>query len=107
MPGPKPRGAHALTPAERNRAYRERLKAEKPVVIRYRKPTDRRSRPKLWADAVETLLTVLDGYQDWRDNLPDSLADSAIAERLDTVIGLRDLVEQLDAADLPRGFGRD
>ena len=107
MPGPKPRGVHALTPAERNRAYRERLKAEKPVVIHYRKPLDRRSRPKLWADAVETLLTVLDGYQDWRDNLPESLADSAIAERLDAVMELRELVEQLDAADLPRGFGRD
>jgi len=100
----KPRGDHALTPAERNRACRERLRAEKPVVIRYRKPTDRRSRPKLWADAVEILLAVLDGYQDWRDNLPDGLADSAIAERLDTVL---ELVEQIEAADLPRGFGRD
>jgi hypothetical protein len=56
-------------------------------------PTDRRSRPKFWADAVETLLAVLDGYQDWRDNLPDGLADSAIAERLDTVLELRELVE--------------
>lgn len=48
MPGPKPRGEQALTPAERARAYRERQKAaEKPVpiVFRYRNPLDRRSRP--------------------------------------------------------------
>jgi hypothetical protein len=30
-----------------------------------------------------------------------------MAERLDTVLELRDLVEQLEAAELPRGFGRD
>jgi len=35
------------------------------------------------------------------------LADSAVAERLDTILELRDLVEQLEAAELPRGFGRD
>jgi hypothetical protein len=30
-----------------------------------------------------------------------------MAERLDTVLELRDLVEQLEAAELPWGFGRD
>jgi hypothetical protein len=30
-----------------------------------------------------------------------------MAERLDTVLELRDLVEQLEAVELPRGFGRD
>jgi hypothetical protein len=54
-----------------------------------------------------TLLDRLDAYQDWRDKLPAGMADSAIAERLDTVLELRDLVEQLEAAELPRGFGRD
>ena len=49
----KPRGDHALTTAERSAAYRERRKAtEKPVVVRYRKPADRRSKPKRWTDAV-------------------------------------------------------
>jgi hypothetical protein len=43
------------------------------------------------------------------DNFLDThrVADSAIAERLDTVLELRDLVEQLEAVELPRGFGRD
>jgi hypothetical protein len=107
MPGPKPRGDHALSPAERNRAYRERLKAAKPVVVRYRRPADRRSKPKRWADAVQTLLDMLDGYQDRLDNLPAGLADTAIADKLDAVLALRDMVEELAAAELPKGFGRD
>jgi hypothetical protein len=32
---------------------------------------------------------------------------STIAEGLDVVLELRDLVEQLEVAELPRGFGRD
>jgi hypothetical protein len=56
---------------------------------------------------VETLAELLDGFQDWRDNLPAGLADSDIAQRLDDVLELRDLVDQLAAADLPKGFGRD
>lgn len=113
MPGPKPRGDHALTPAERAAAYRERRKAatlaapKPPVVVRYRRPADRRSKSRRWADAVETLVELLDGYQDWRDNLPAALTDSAIAERLDEVLALRDAVEQLQAVELPKGFGRD
>ena len=75
--------------------------------MRFRRPKDRRSRPQVWPEAVETLLDCLDAYQDWRDNLPRGLADSAVAERLDTVLELRDLVEQLQAVELPRGFARD
>jgi hypothetical protein len=96
----------ALTGAERMARLRERQRAgEKPV--RFRRPKDRRSRPQQWQDAVDTLLDCLDAYQDWRDNLPAGLADSAIAERLDTILELRDLIEQLQAVELPRGFGRD
>ncbi len=68
---------------------------------------DKRSRPKRWADAAETLADVLDDYQAWRDSLPSNLADSAIADRLDELLHLRDAVDQLAAAELPRGFGRD
>jgi len=96
----------ALSVAERSRLYRERRKAgEKPV--RYRRPADRRSKPRQWADAVATLLELLDGYQDWRDNLPPGLEDSTTAQRLDEVLALRELVEQLDGVEPPKGFGRD
>jgi hypothetical protein len=115
MPGPRPQGDRALASAERMRRLREKRKAEaadkppdKPaVVIRYRRPKDRRSRPEQWADAIKMLMDCLDRYQQWRENLPDSLADSALAERLDAMPEWRDLIDQLSLADLPRGFGRD
>jgi hypothetical protein len=96
----------ALSDAERARAYRERRKAGEKLV-RYRRPKDRRSKPQQWADATETLLSVLDAYQDWRDNMPPGLAESTTAQLIDEVLALRDLVEQLQAAELPKGFGRD
>ena len=97
-----------LSDAERAARYRERRKAsEKPVVVRYRRPMDRRSKAKQWDDAVDTLLGILDGYQEWRDNMPAGVSDSATAQRLDDVLALRDLVEQLQDVDLPKGFGRD
>ena len=96
----------ALSDAERAARYRARRNAgEKPV--RYRRPADRRSKPKQWDDAVTTLLDLLDWYQGWKDNLPASLADSPTADRLDEVLALRDLVEQLQGVELPKGFGRD
>ena len=58
-------------------------------------------------DAVEALLNIIDGYQRWRDNMPPGLAGSATAERIDEVLALHELVEQLEAAELPKGFGRD
>jgi hypothetical protein len=96
-----------LTTAERSAAYSARLRAANPVVVRYRRPTDRRTRPQQWKAAVDTLTDLLDGYQAWRDSVPHGLAGSDVAQRLDDVLELRDLVDQLAAADLPKGFGRD
>jgi hypothetical protein len=114
MPRPQPRGDRAATPAERSAAYRARRKAaaadapaKPPVVVRYRRPADRRSRPQQWADALQTLADMLDQFQEWRDKLPSSLANSATAEALEAVLELRGHVEDLQAVELPRGFGRD
>lgn len=114
MPGPPPRGDRAATSAERSAAYRVRLKAtatdapaKPPVVVRYRRPADRRSRPEQWADAVQTLADLLDQFREWRDKLPSSLASGATAEALDGVLELRGHVEDLQAVELPKGFGRD
>ena len=115
MPGPPPRGDRAATPAERSAAYRARRKVTaaaaptKPpvVVVRYRRPADRRSRPERWADAVQTLADMVDQFQEWRDNLPSSLEDSPTAEALDVVLELRGHVEDIQAVELPKGFGRD
>ena len=95
----------ALTGAERMARLRAKT-AEGRKPVHYRKPADRRSRPQRWADATAALTTILDEYQAWRENLPASLAAAAIAERLDAVLELRELVDQLASADLPKGFGR-
>ena len=96
----------ALTTAERQARYRAaRAAGIKPV--HYRRPADRHSRPQQWADAVETLTRCLDAYQAWRDRLPESLAETAIGARLDELLELRAHVDALQAAELPKGFGRD
>jgi hypothetical protein len=111
-PGPKPRGDHALTPAERTAAFRARRKAtatglpQQPQMP-YRRPVDWRSKQqKQWQDAVETLVDLLDDYLVWRDTQPGGLTDSAIADRPEEAL-LRDLLDRLAEAELPRGFGRD
>jgi hypothetical protein len=77
------------------------------VVVRYRRPADRRSRPQQWADAVQTLADLLNQLEEWRDKLPANLANSATAEALDAVLELRGHVEDLQGVEVPKGFGRD
>lgn len=94
----------ALTNAERQRRYRRRRKAQQPPA-RHPAPASSRSRPQRWQEAVRTLLDLQAEYQAWLDNLPASLQESALAEKLEQVCAL-DLVE-LESVELPRGFGRD
>jgi hypothetical protein len=75
-----------------------------PVVTRTR-PTDRRSRPQRWRDAVIELLALQAEYADWLTALPDSLRNSTTADALEAVVDL-DLTT-LANIELPRGFGRD
>ena len=94
----------ALTNAEKQRRWRERRAAGMPVVRYVRAPEPRRSRPERWRAAVATLRELQESYQQWRDNLPESLEDSATAGLLDAVIEVD--LDQLDV-ELPKGFGRD
>lgn len=55
-PGPKPLGEKAMTPAERQSRYRAAHHDGTPSV-RYRKPADRRSRPRRWQDVTTDSLT--------------------------------------------------
>ena len=93
----------ALTNAERQRRYRDRRAAGVPV-----QPAPRPPRPKTrlarWATALAELRALQTEYEAWRDRLPEALADSRTAERLEEVCDV-----DLDALDveLPRGFGRD
>ena len=94
----------ALTNAERQRRYRERRTAQQPLT-KARRPRDRRSRRQRWQDAVRTLLALRDEYQEWLDNLPDSLRESAQADKLAAICELD--LEALESIDPPRGYGRD
>jgi len=44
-------------------------------------------------------------YRDWLANLPPNLQSSAPADKLQTIVELD--LEELQAVDLPRGYGRD
>jgi hypothetical protein len=103
-PGPKPLLGTTMTHAQRQARYRDRHPDGAPK-LRYRKPADRRSRPQRWHDAVAELMELQADYQTWLDTLPESLADTATADRLRTVCELD--FSELASAEPPRGFGRD
>jgi hypothetical protein len=96
----------ALSNAERQARFRA-AQAAGARPVRYRRPADRRSRPQQWGDAVDTLARCLDAYQAWRDALPENLQEAPIGAKLDELLELRELVDALAAAELPKGFGRD
>ena len=94
----------ALTPAEKQRRYRERRKAGTPPV-HIRRSRDRRSRPQRWHDAVAELRALQEHYRDCLDKLSDSLCDTPYAERLQTIVEAD--IEALEEIEPPRGYGRD
>jgi hypothetical protein len=78
-----------------------------------------KSRIARWADAalaavtaLEDLRSIQEEYEEWKDNLPENLEQSALGEKLEAVCDL-DLDDALSTAqgaldaDLPLGFGRD
>ena len=104
--GRRPEGEQTLSNAERQARYRANRQASlAPVIVRARRPTDRRSRPQRWRDAIDELLALQAEYADWLAALPDSLHDSATAETLEAIIDL-DLTTLADV-EMPRGYGRD
>jgi hypothetical protein len=103
--GRQPQGEHAMSDAERQARYRARQLAQKPPVVRYRRPTDRRSRAQRWCDTVAELLALQAEYAAWSDSLPDSLRDSATAEALQAIVDFD--LDDLAAIVPPRGYGRD
>ncbi len=105
--GPQPPPSDPRPIRARRKATVADAPMKPPVFVRYRRPADRRSRPQQWDDAVQTLADLLDRFQEWRDNLPSGLANSVTAEALDAVLQLRGYVEELQAVQLPKGFGPD
>lgn len=97
---------------ERQRAWRERLKAQaagrmvaSPLPAKAKRPP---SRPKRLTALLADLEILQGEYEEWLEVLPESLAESPVADRL------RETIEQFQAAaelladiDPPLGFGRD
>lgn len=67
-------------------------------------------------NALEELRDVRSEYEEWHGNLPDNLQNSALGEKLQTLIDIdldqdvstiSDVAQEILDADLPLGFGRD
>ena len=110
-------GGRAMTPAERQARRRARLRRDNCASPA---PPARRtlSRPQRWAAAVAALIDLRDQYRAWldklpasldgsklADNLPASLDGSKLADKLQAIVELD--LEELQAIDIPRGYGRD
>ena len=96
------------TAAERQKAYIARLKAGVPAPVARKRPARQLSRPKrieaLRAEAEDLLLS----YQDWLENMPESLQEGETGEKLqDTITALESVVAALESIEAPKGFGRD
>jgi hypothetical protein len=97
-------GAVPMTPAQRQARHRARLRRETrtpPAPPARRIPP----RPRRWATAVAALIDLQDEYRAWLDSLPTSLDGSRLAEKLHAIAALD--LDELQAIDPPRGYGRD
>lgn len=96
--------------AERQRAFRERAKSAnteaQPVVPPVK--TRKLSRPKRLMALEDGIRHLLDEYEEWRAQLPETLEGTAQADALDVAIEtLGEAAELLAGISPPRGFGRD
>jgi hypothetical protein len=109
-------GAEPMSPAERQARHRAKQREQSQPLstpaataplkgARGRRMARNLSRTERWATAVATLVAVQEEYRGWFDNLPANLEGSRLAEKLEAICELD--LEDLQAIDLPRGYGRD
>src|ERR1700674_3555555 len=104
--GREPDGETSLSNAERQARWRARQKEEQPsVIVRARRPVDRRSRIQRWRDATCELVDIQADCASWLDALPESPRGTATAEELQAIVDLD--LDALAAIEPPRGYGRD
>jgi len=93
-----------MTPAERQARHRAKLsqpgQTPPPASVRRSLP-----RPRRWAAAVATLIDLQEDYRAWLENLPANLEGSRLAEKLQAITEID--LDELQAIELPRGYGRD
>ena len=99
-------GTAPMTPAERQARYRAKLRQPRALRPPLLSSTIRTLPcPRRWAAAVAALIELQDEYRIWRDNLPPNPEGSRLAAKLDAIVELD--LEELQAIDPPRGYGRD
>ena len=113
--GRKPRCDRALTGAERQALYRARHPARQAPGLSIRgdaaraashsKPAARSSRPQRWRAAVAELVRLQAEYVAWLEAIPEVFKASATAEALQAMLDID--LDELNALEPPRGFGRD
>jgi len=99
------------------------VKAEK--VVRGTSPSKkvkkkkRPSRQDEWSfgcqqirDGLQTLQEMKSDFESWRDNMPDSLQGGGTYQKLDAICDLdldsiESTLDEVEAVELPLGFGRD
>ena len=78
----------------------DRLTDTRRFPVQERRPPRAKPRPVRWAAALAELLALQAEYEAWRDQLPESLADSRTVELLEGVCDV-----DLGALDVELGFG--
>jgi hypothetical protein len=93
-----------MSPAERQARHRAMLRQQssRPPAAPSRRLAPR---PARWSAAVTALVDLQEEYRTWLENLPPNLESSRLAEKLQAIVELD--LEELQAVDPPRGFGRD
>jgi hypothetical protein len=97
-------GTGPMSPAERQARHRAKLLQQSPRSPAV--PTRRiAARPRLWSAAVAALVDLQEEYRAWLENLPQNLESSRLADKLQAIVEID--LEELQAIDPPRGYGRD
>jgi len=94
--------------AERQKAYRARARTPGPAPSAPQKKRREPSRPKQLAEIADRVQRVLASYEDWRDQLPESIEGTSQADKVaDTIEKLSAVADLMADIDPPLGFGRD
>jgi hypothetical protein len=113
--GRTPEGELALTGAERQARYRERIglahgAADTPDANHEPPPAPRKpprgpSLSQRWDDTVARLAGLQAEYARWLEAMPQATRDTATGDALQAMVDLD--LEEIMAIRPPRGFGRD
>ena len=103
-----PRLRQYANKAEKQKAYRLRLQQDRPPPRPLAPPKIKRlSRPRRLEALAQELRILAEEYTHWHEALPSNQEESELAEQLQQIVEqLETMADDIDALDIPRGFGR-